>query len=56
MKYLMIFEDGEFSVSDQIQEGDFDSVMAGILDIIRFKDGNFEQWYDGEWLGLEGES
>ena len=47
-KYLFIFEDGPFIQSSSYSGEDILSVSSGVLDIVTFQNGRFEQ------MDLEG--
>ena len=52
MNYLFIYEDGNCSAEDEFTAQDADSVDAGILEVIKFQDGDFytySQCGDGDW-------
>ena len=48
--YIYIFEDGEIREANQIEEGDKESVDAGILDIVDCN--TCKAYYDGQWRNL----
>lgn len=43
VNYLFILDDGDIKQRDKIEEGDPDSVVAGMLDVVRFHNGRFER-------------
>lgn len=47
--YLLIFEDGTIQQSATLPDEYDESIEAGALDIVRFKDGLFEVRDDGGW-------
>lgn len=50
--YLIIFEDGELSVVDGICEGDKISAERGLIDIVRFHNGAYQSYRDGEFKDI----
>jgi hypothetical protein len=50
MKYLLIFDDGNISQTDELADGDDESVRGGYLEVIRFNAdiARFERWCPGE--------
>ena len=49
--YLLIFEDGNFKMTDQVHDEDLICVDAGILDVICMKTNT--QYFGGDWVELE---
>ena len=54
MKYLIIFEDGTGKQYDDLPEAYQENVADGVIDILRFKDGQFQMIdADGNWQEVE---
>ena len=54
MQYLLIHEDAEMSQENELVDWWLDSVDAGILSVVRFTDGRFEEMrVDGTWEMIE---
>jgi len=54
MKYLFNFEDGTFWQADKYTEKDLESIDAGILSVMRFKDNKFQDLNaEGEWVDID---
>jgi hypothetical protein len=51
--YLYVFDDGYFGVTTVLSNGDFDSVEAGILDIIDIGDCAPKRFYNEGWADIE---
>ena len=53
-KYLLMFEDWNIWTQTEITEDDKESVVAGIMSIVRISD---MKYYDGsEWIDIEPHS
>ena len=51
--YLMIFEDGNFKLSDSFTDEDVESVDEGILSVINLQFETPLEWHGGRWVEIE---
>lgn len=48
-QYLFLHEDGLIETRTQFGADDKEAIRAGVLEVIRFNDGEFQAWDDDEW-------